>query len=81
VEVEKMADVKRVRIIKRGASEQPSETVQAAGRTPAGDGNREVRGVVSSWVREHSRRAEEFRSNYSTLLKELGFAPPLSCRT
>jgi hypothetical protein len=76
-----MADVKQIRIIKRKQSGQPSEPAQATGRTPIRDGNREVRGVVSSWVREHSRRAEEFRSNYSTLLKELGFAPPLSCRT
>ena len=76
-----MADGKQIRIIKRRESEQPSEPVQATGQTPVRDGNREVRGVVSGWVREHSRRAEEFRSNYSTLLKELGFAPPLSCRT
>jgi hypothetical protein len=76
-----MADVKRIRIIKHGQSGQTSETVQATGRMPARDAGREVRGVVSGWVREHSRRAEEFRSNYSTLLRELGFAPPLSCRT
>ncbi|MBC7930090.1 MAG: hypothetical protein H7Z38_05920 [Rubrivivax sp.] len=76
-----MADVKRVRIIKRGQSEQISEPVQATGQKPARDSGREMKGVVSGWVREHSRRADEFRQNYSTLLKELGFAPPLSCRT
>jgi len=76
-----MADAKRVRIIKRGASGQPSEPVQATAKSPVRDGSREMRGVVSGWVREHSQRAEEFRRNYSTLLKDLGFAPPLSCRT
>jgi hypothetical protein len=76
-----MADTKRVRIIKRGASERSSEAESATAAMPARDASREVRGVVSSWVREHSQRAEEFRKNYSTLLKDLGFAPPLSCRT
>ena len=76
-----MADVKRVRIIKRGQSERTSEPAQATVRTPGRDDSREIKGVVSGWVREHARRADEFRSNYSTLLKELGFAPPLSCRT
>ena len=76
-----MADAKRVRIIKRGTSGRTSESARAAAKTPVGDASREVRGVVSSWVREHSQRAEEFRRNYSTLLKDLGFAPPLSCRT
>ena len=76
-----MADTKRVRIIKRGASEQSSEQVQAMAAMPNRDASRDMRGVVSGWVRDHSQRAEEFRKNYSTLLKELGFAPPLSCRT
>jgi hypothetical protein len=76
-----MADTKRVRIIKRGASEQTTQAAAATAAMPARDGSREIKGVVSSWVREHSQRAEEFRRNYSTMLKDLGFAPPLSIRT
>ena len=76
-----MMDGKRVRIVKRKQSDQPSVPGQVTGRSPVRDGSREVRDVVSSWVRDHARRTEEFRENYSSLLKELGFAPPLSCRT
>lgn len=72
---------KQVRVIKRKQSEKPSETLQPRGKAPARDAKREARGVVSGWVQEHSRRTEEFRRNYSALLRELGFAPPLSYRT
>ena len=45
------------------------------------ESRRETREVVSDWVRDHRRRAEEFRENYSALLDRLGFSSPLSCRT
>jgi hypothetical protein len=76
-----MEDGKRVRVVKRKESGQTSGPGRAATPSPVRDGSREARDVVSSWVRDHARRAEEFRRGYSTLLKELGFAPPLSCRT
>jgi hypothetical protein len=41
---------------------------------------RELREVVSGWVREHQRRTEEFRQNYSTLLSSLGFKSPAAGR-
>jgi hypothetical protein len=76
-----MEDGKRVRVVKRKQSGQASEPGRAASPSPVREGSREVKDIVSSWVSEHARRAEEFRRNYSTLLKEMGFAPPLSCRT
>jgi hypothetical protein len=80
-----MENAKRIRIVKRGAA----TTVVAAAGAAAGGGaarpereaRRETREVVSDWVRDHRRRAEEFRENYSALLDKLGFSSPLSCRT
>ena len=74
-----MENVKRIRIVKRGV------TATTAGDTAAAhserETRRETREVVSDWVRDHRRRAEEFRENYSALLDRLGFTSPLSCRT
>jgi hypothetical protein len=74
-------DGKRVRVVKRKQSDETSETGRVASPSPVRGSSREVRDVVSSWVTEHARRADEFRRNYSTLLREMGFAPPVSCRT
>lgn len=77
-----MENVKRIKIVKRG--------VAAAALTAAGAGvaaantcgrsereaRRETREVVSDWVRDHKRRADEFRENYSALLDRLGFTSP-----
>lgn len=75
-----MENVKRVRVIKggRGACEpeQSPRAVESAARGPV----RETRDVVSDWVREHRRRSEEFRQNYTSLLERLGLTSPLSCR-
>lgn len=70
-----MADVKRVRIVKREerASGRPKSEPRPA--APA-NGERETRNVVSEWVRDHRRRSEDFRVNYSKLLNTLGFAAP-----
>ena len=64
-----MEHEKRVRIVKRGRRQ---EAEAPAGPLPA----REVKDVVSGWVREHQRRSEEFRNNYSTLLGQLGLTAP-----
>jgi hypothetical protein len=77
-----MENSKRIRIVKRGAA----ATVVAAAGAAAGGGaarpereaRRETREVVSDWVRDHRRRAEEFRENYSALLDSLGFSSPIS---
>ncbi len=63
---------KKVRVIKR---EQRSNGESATGGkfvVPA----RAAQQAVTSWVREHRQRAEEFRQNYSALLAEVGLALP-----
>jgi len=77
-----MENVKRIKIVKRGAA--AATLVAAAGAAQAGDkaarpereARRETREVVSDWVRDHRRRADEFRENYSALLDRLGFTSP-----
>jgi hypothetical protein len=79
-----MENAKRIRIVKRGgaavAAAVADEGDTAAARSER-EARRETREVVSDWVRDHRRRAEEFRENYSALLDRLGFSSPLSCRT
>ena len=70
-----MGHAKRVRIIKGGRAAREAQAAPVATTSDAAAG-REVRAVVSDWVRDHRRRSEEFRRNYSTLLDELGFKTP-----
>ena len=70
-----MEQPKRVRIIKGGRATQAAEATPVAAQ-PAVAPRREVRDVVSDWVRDHRQRSEEFRRNYSTLLGEVGFKMP-----
>ena len=79
-----MENVKRIRIVKRGVAATAAGAAQAGDTAAARserETHRETREVVSDWVRDHKRRAEEFRENYSALLDRLGFTSPLSCRT
>ncbi len=67
-----MNEKKNVRVIKR---EQRGRNESATGDqfvTPA----RSAQQAVTSWVREHRERADEFRQNYSALLAEVGLALP-----
>jgi hypothetical protein len=70
-----MEQPKRVRIIKGGRAAQATEAARVASEPAAAPG-REVRDVVSDWVRDHRRRSDEFRRNYSALLGEVGFKMP-----
>lgn len=73
-----MENAKRIRIVKRGAA---ATVVAAAGDKavrPEREARRETREVVSDWVRDHKRRADEFRENYSALLDRLGFTSPIA---
>ena len=70
-----MEQAKRVRIIKGGRAAQVAEPARVAADSAAAQG-REVRDVVSDWMRDHRRRSDEFRRNYSTLLGEVGFKMP-----
>ena len=74
-----MADAKRVRIIKGGQAARQAEAARAEAAERPAAGGREVRDVVSDWVRDHRRRSDEFRRNYSTLLGEMGFKSPNCC--
>jgi hypothetical protein len=72
-----MEQSKRVRIIKGGrAAQQQQQPAAGVAAEPAVANGREVRDVVSDWVREHRRRSDEFRRNYSALLGGVGFKMP-----
>ncbi|MDT5267917.1 MAG: hypothetical protein QOH49_103 [Acidobacteriota bacterium] len=72
-----MEQTKRIRVIKGGRATREAEAVQEAMSVKsAAAAVREVRDVVSDWVRDHRQRSDEFRRNYSTLLGEMGFKKP-----
>ena len=74
-----MGQAKQIRVIKGGRAAreaQPPPQQQAAAVKTAAAAVREVKEVVSDWVRDHRQRSEEFRRNYSTLLGEMGFKTP-----
>lgn len=68
-----MNEKKKVRVIKR---EQRNRDEAAVAAAPPLTPGRAAQRAVTSWVREHRQRAEEFRQNYSTLLAEVGLALP-----
>jgi hypothetical protein len=72
-----MGQAKQIRIIKGGrAARETQATQEAVGVKSAAAAVREVKDVVSDWVRDHRQRSEEFRRNYSALLGEVGFKTP-----
>jgi len=74
-----MAEAKRVRIIKGGRAARVAEAAGGEASAKTAESGREVRAVVSDWVRDHRRRSDEFRRNYSALLGEVGFKLPGCC--
>ena len=72
-----MEQTKRIRVIKGGRAARETQAVQeAVSVKSAAAAVREVKEVVSDWVRDHRQRSEEFRRNYSALLGEMGFKTP-----
>lgn len=71
-----MGQAKQIRVIKGGRTAREAQPQQTAGVKTAAAAVREVKEVVSDWVRDHRQRSEEFRRNYSTLLGEMGFKTP-----
>ena len=65
----------QVRVIKQGQKERPveAEMPATAGRTEPTE--REMRTVVSDWVREHRQRTDEYRRTFAGLLRQVGFNP------
>ena len=72
-----MGQAKQIRVIKGGRAAREAEAVpETVGVKSAAAAVREVKEVVSDWVRDHRQRSDEFRRNYSTLLGEMGFKAP-----
>jgi hypothetical protein len=68
---------KPIRIIKR-ENKAKNENAAKPPRVAAPNPEREVKTVVSGWVREHARRSEEFRRTFAKLLTEVGLTPSRS---
>ncbi|HWS54979.1 MAG TPA: hypothetical protein VN228_12660 [Pyrinomonadaceae bacterium] len=68
---------RQVRVIKRDQREPAGANPVAPGEPQPAASEREVKTVVSGWVNEHRRRADEFRRNYADLLKGVGFSAAL----
>ena len=72
-----MEQTKRIRVIKGGRAAREAEAAQQpVSVKSAAAAVREVKDVVSDWVRDHRQRSEDFRRNYSALLGEMGFKTP-----
>ena len=69
-----MREKRSIRIIKRDsqASEPKAETARP--KRPV-DSEREMKTVVSGWVKEHARRSDELRKSFAKLLAEVGLQP------
>ena len=67
----------QVRIIKRGQRESTESVVAAAAERAesAEPSERELKTVMSGWVREHRQRTEEYRRSFAGLLRQVGFNP------
>ena len=75
-----MGQAKQVRVIKGGRAARETQAAQeVASVKTASAAVREVKEVVSDWVRDHRQRSDEFRRNYSALLGEVGFKLPGCC--
>jgi hypothetical protein len=72
-----MREARRVRLIRKINSptghESPPEAAPVTSSPPS---EREIKSVVSGWVREHRQQSEEFRLNFAALLKGGGFHLP-----
>jgi hypothetical protein len=68
---------RKVRIIKRSERADAERALEdaPAPEARAANSEREMRTVVSGWVREHKERTEEFRSAFASLLRAKGFRP------
>jgi hypothetical protein len=65
-----------VRVIKHDQRICVESREKAAGEENAEPSERELKTVVSGWVREHRQRSEEYRRALTDLLKQSGFRSP-----
>ena len=63
---------RRIRIVSK-RDQQISEESKPQARPPL---EREIKTVVSRWVKDHRARSEEFRQTFSLLLRTSGFQLP-----
>jgi hypothetical protein len=72
-----MREVRKIRLIRKGKPQ--AEVVGSVEPTPvthSQPSEREIKTVVSSWVREHRQRSEQFQLTFAALLKGGGFHLP-----
>jgi hypothetical protein len=72
-----MLEKRPVRLIRK-SQRQPLIEVSGGARPakPSQPSEREIKTVVTNWVREHRQRSEEFRLTFAALLKGGGFQLP-----
>lgn len=71
-----MQQNRTVRIIKRGQKANDETVAKAAVAVSAEPSERELKSVVSGWIKEHRQRSEEYRRAFTDLLRESGFRSP-----
>lgn len=74
-----MREERRVRLIRKDKPQPEKDgPVESTPLTPAAPSERELKNVVSRWVREHRQRSEEFQRTFAAMLKGGGFHLPTS---
>lgn len=72
-----MREDRRVRLVRKSKPQTDNDnSPEATPLTPAEPSERELRNVVSRWVRERRQRSEEFQRTFAALLKGGGFHLP-----
>jgi hypothetical protein len=70
----------RVRVVKREQKARDERPAEAAKEERAEPSERELKTVMSGWVREHKQRADEYRRTFADLLRQAGFNPATAAR-
>ena len=64
-----MRENRKVRLIRKRDRETNTEASAVNHSSPRAPSEREIKSVVSRWVRDHRRQTEEFRRNFAALLR------------
>lgn len=70
-----MQQNRQVRVIKRDERARAESTTKATDEGDMKSSERELKAVVSGWVREHRQRSEEYRRAFANMLKESSLRP------
>ncbi len=70
----------QVRVVKRGQRSRVEVAEVDATEQRAEPSERELRTVMSDWVREHRERTEEYRRTFVGLLRQVGFNPATAAK-